>query len=89
MATLAPKPGIASRIVRDAAIMSGSPIVEGTRIPAMTIVSYIRAGHSDLEIFQDYPTLPVDGIKAVIDWAELELGERLGEVRKPFPVVSG
>ena len=87
MATLARKPRIAARIVRDASIMSGSPVVEGTRVPAMTIVAYIRAGHSDQEIFEDYPTLPSDGIKAVREWAAVELGEGWIEVRDR-PVVA-
>jgi uncharacterized protein (DUF433 family) len=40
----------------------------------MTIVAYLRAGRSSREIFEDYPTLPVDGIDAVAAWAEEELG---------------
>jgi uncharacterized protein (DUF433 family) len=63
-----------SEIVRDPSVMSGEPVVRGTRIPAMTIVAYLRAGHSNREIFEDYPTLPVDGIDAVAAWAEAELG---------------
>ncbi len=40
----------------------------------MTIVAYLRAGRTNREIFEDYPTLPVDGIDAVIAWADQELG---------------
>ena len=54
--------------------MSGEPVVRGTRVPAETIVAYLRAGRSNLEIFEDYPTLPIDGIDAVIRWAELNIG---------------
>jgi uncharacterized protein (DUF433 family) len=54
--------------------MSGEPVVRGTRVPALTIVAYLRAGHTAREIFEDYPTLPVDGIEAVIAWANEELG---------------
>lgn len=89
MVTLARKPKVASRIVRDSSVMSGSPVVKGTRVPAMTIVAYLRAGRSDEEIFEDYPTLPVDGIKAVREWAELELGESLVETREPSRRVAG
>lgn len=63
-----------SQIVRDPSVMSGEPVVRGTRIPAMTIVAYLRAGHSNREIFEDYPTLPIDGIDAVAAWAETEIG---------------
>jgi uncharacterized protein (DUF433 family) len=34
----------------------------------------LRAGHSPQEIFEDYPSLPVDGIDAVIAWAEVTYG---------------
>ena len=68
------RPAQPSEIVRDPSVMSGEPVVRGTRIPAMTIVAYLRAGHSNREIFEDYPTLPVDGIDAVVAWAEAELG---------------
>lgn len=66
---------VASEVIRDPSIMSGEPVVRGTRIPAMTVVAYLRAGHSNREIFEDYPTLPLDGIDAVIAWAESELGK--------------
>jgi uncharacterized protein (DUF433 family) len=48
--------------------MSGAPVVGGTRILAETIMAYITAGHSDSEIFEDYPSLPVDGVDAVRRW---------------------
>jgi uncharacterized protein (DUF433 family) len=65
---------IPSEVVRDPSVMSGDPVVRGTRVPAMTIVAYLRAGRTNREIFEDYPTLPVDGIDAVIAWAYQELG---------------
>ncbi|MDQ6437850.1 DUF433 domain-containing protein [Mesorhizobium sp. LHD-90] len=74
MTALTSKPVVKSEVVRDSSIMSGDPVVRGTRVPAMTIVAYLRAGRSSREIFEDYPTLPVDGIDAVIAWAEAELG---------------
>jgi uncharacterized protein (DUF433 family) len=50
-------------------IMGGMPCVRGTRVPAETIVAYLRAGYSRREIFEDYPSLPLDGIDAVKAWA--------------------
>jgi uncharacterized protein (DUF433 family) len=67
-------PAVKSEVIRDPSVMSGEPVVRGTRVPAMTIVAYLRAGHTAREIFEDYPTLPVDGIDAVIAWADEELG---------------
>jgi uncharacterized protein (DUF433 family) len=74
MVALRKSPALKSEVVRDPTIMSGDPVIRGTRVPAMTIVAYLRAGRSSREIFEDYPTLPVDGIDAVIAWADEELG---------------
>jgi uncharacterized protein (DUF433 family) len=67
-------PPVRSEVVRDPSVMSGDPIVRGTRVPAMMIVAYLRAGRSNREIFEDYPTLPLDAIDTVIAWAKVELG---------------
>lgn len=77
MTALTRSPVVKSEVVRDPSVMSGEPVVRGTRVPAMTIVAYLRAGHSNREIFEDYPTLPIDGIDAVVAWADKELGIRL------------
>ena len=74
MVALRKSPALKSEVVRDPTIMSGDPVIRGTRVPAMTIVAYLRAGRSSREIFEDYPTLPVDGIDTVIAWADEELG---------------
>ncbi len=63
-------PVVQAEVVSDPSVMSGDPVVRGTRIPAETIVAYLRAGRSAREIFEDYPTLPIDGIEAVERWAE-------------------
>ncbi len=70
MVALRKPPVVAAEVVSDPSVMSGEPVVKGTRAPAETIVAYLRAGRSNVEIFADYPTLPVDGIEAVIRWAE-------------------
>ena len=51
-----------AEIVRDPHVMSGEPIVSGTRVPVEVVLAYLRAGHSTQEIFEDYPTLPLDGM---------------------------
>jgi uncharacterized protein (DUF433 family) len=68
------KRGIPATIVRNPAIMGGVPTVRGTRIPVETILVYLRAACSREEIFADYPSLPLDGIEAVIAWADENLG---------------
>jgi uncharacterized protein (DUF433 family) len=63
-----------AQVVSDRSVMGGAPVVRGTRVPAETILAYLRAGRSSEEIFEDYPSLPVDGIEAVIAWAETNIG---------------
>lgn len=63
-----------TEVVSDPAVMSGDPMVEGTRILVETIMSYLRSGYSPREIFADYPSLPADGIDAVVRWAEATYG---------------
>ena len=64
-----------SEIITDPSVMSGEPVVCGTRILAGTIAAYLKAGRTPREIFEDYPTLPVDGIDAVERWAKTIYGQ--------------
>ncbi len=59
-----------TEIVTDPSVMSGEPVVRGTRILANTILSYLRGDCPPEEIFRDYPSLPIDGIEAVARWAD-------------------
>jgi uncharacterized protein (DUF433 family) len=59
-----------SEVVSVPGVMSGDPVISGTRILAQTILSYVRAGVPHAEILRDYPSMPPDGIEAVIRWAE-------------------
>jgi uncharacterized protein (DUF433 family) len=68
------KRGIPATIVCNPAIMGGVPTVRGTRVPAEIILLHLRAGYSRRDIFDNYPSLPVDGIDAVIAWAEQTIG---------------
>ncbi|KPF62375.1 hypothetical protein IP88_14830 [alpha proteobacterium AAP81b] len=62
----------AVEVVSDPEILGGWPCVAGTRIPAETILLYIKAGAPVAEIVTDYPTLPFGGVDAVRRWAERE-----------------
>ncbi len=65
---------VSTEVVSDPTVMSGEPVVRGTRILAGTILSYLRTDSPPEEIFRDYPSLPVDGIDAVVRWAEATYG---------------
>jgi len=61
-------------VVSDPGVMSGEPCVRGTRVPAETIVAYLRDGYSTAEIHRDYPSLPIGAVEAVERWAEQTIG---------------
>lgn len=83
MVALRHRPPMQAEIVRDSTIMSGDPVVRGTRILAETIVQYLRDGYSREQIFEDFPTLPIDGIAAVEAWAAEQYGP--GWLSRPEP----
>lgn len=74
MVALRHRPAVKSVVISDPTVMSGDPVVRGTRVLPESILAYRRAGYTNKQIFEDFPTLPVDGIDAVIDWADKELG---------------
>jgi uncharacterized protein (DUF433 family) len=63
-----------AEIVCNPSIMGGEPTFRGTRIPVEIILVHLRAGYSRREIFENYPTLPLDGIEAATAWADRTLG---------------
>ena len=67
-------PAVKAEIISDPSVMSGDPVVRGTRVLAETVIAYLRAGYTHKQIFEDFPTLPIDGIDAVVVWAEREFG---------------
>ena len=57
-----------ARIVADPGVLGGMPVVAGTRVPAATILAYLREGRTEDYIREDYPTLPAGAIEAVRRW---------------------
>ena len=76
---------VAVEVVSDPTVMSGEPVVRGTRILAATILSYLRSECPAEQIFRDYPSLPVDGIDAVVRWAETTYGPEWKSADVPAP----
>jgi len=59
------KPG---KVVSNPNILGGVPVLEGTRVPADTVLAEVRGGSSRFEIFRHYPSIPLDGIEVCIAW---------------------
>lgn len=60
----------ASQIVSDPQILGGTPVVKGTRVPVANVLAAVRAGMTPFEIFRHYPSLPLDGVEACLDWVK-------------------
>ena len=57
------------RIVWDPKIMSGKPVIRGTRIPVETILRWLGKGTTVDELLTEYPTLKREDIHAAQSFA--------------------
>lgn len=71
------------RIVIDPEIMTGKPVIKGTRIPVELIVRMLAQGISEEEILEEYPRLTPEDIRAALAYAATILAE---EEVFPMPV---
>ncbi len=44
-------------ISRSPDVMSGAPVLAGTRVPVQTIIDYLAGGHPLEEFLDDFPTV--------------------------------
>jgi len=58
-----------SRIIQDPDILTGKPVVEGTRIPVELVLAKLAANPDLDDLFQDYPRLTVEDVKACLEYA--------------------
>ena len=66
------------RIIWDTKIMSGKPVIRGTRIPVETILRWLGKGATVEELLAEYPTMAREDIHAAQAFAADFLGnERL------------
>lgn len=63
-----------SRVVVDAAIQGGKPVIKGTRVPVARIVGALSAGADYAELREDYG-LEDDDIRAALAYAAKSLEE--------------
>jgi uncharacterized protein (DUF433 family) len=57
------------RIVTDAAICSGKPVIRGTRIMVKNILGLVAGGYSVDRILQSYPELTKEDVSAALEYA--------------------
>ncbi|MBS1834541.1 MAG: DUF433 domain-containing protein [Acidobacteria bacterium] len=57
------------RITSDPEILSGKPIIRGTRLAVEFILEQLAAGATDAELIEDYPHLTREDILACLAYA--------------------
>jgi len=62
-------------IVSDERILGGKPTVKGTRISVEFVLELLAAGWDRESIFQHYPYLSEEAIRAVLAYAAHSIGE--------------
>ena len=66
------------RISSDPAMMTGKPVVKGTRMPVARVLAHL-AQHPDLaDLLAAYPELPVEAVKASLQYAHQAVERRRG-----------
>ena len=75
---------IEERIITDPAILTGKPIIKGTRLAVEFIIELLANGWSDSQILGNYPGLTKEDIVACLAYA----AERLKSERV-YPVPTG
>jgi uncharacterized protein (DUF433 family) len=75
----------AERIIQDTAILSGKPVVKGTRIPVNVVLEYLAHNPNFEELFADYPRLTMDDVRACLAYAQMlvEATPRPKEIATP------
>jgi len=74
------RPTDATRIISDPEVLSGKPIVKGTRIPVELVLNYLANNPDFNDLFTDYPRLTMEDVKACLAFAQ-EAVERRGKAR--------
>ena len=70
--------GEASRIVLDPSVLSGKPVVRGTRLSVDFIIGLMAEGWGEAEILRNYPGLTREDLAACLAYArDILSGEKV------------
>lgn len=76
-------PKLAERIVCDAEILTGKPIIKGTRLAVEFIVGLLAHGWTEAEILENYPHIVQADIRARLAYASAALHTQKDYQRTP------
>ena len=57
------------RIVIDPRILTGKPVVRGTRVSVELVVDLLARGYTPQQILEDYPHLTLEDVQACLKYA--------------------
>jgi len=60
---------LSERIVVDAGVLAGKPVIKGTRLAVEFILELLAAGKSEAELVESYPGLTREDILACLSYA--------------------
>jgi uncharacterized protein (DUF433 family) len=72
-----------NRIEVNPAILTGKPIIRGTRIPLELIIKLVAQRRTDEQIIQEYPMLKKEDIQEALLYAE-----KLVQNEEVYPILS-
>ena len=58
-----------ARIVIDEAILTGKPVIKGTRLAVEFIIDLLARGWSEAQILENYPGIVIEDIRACLAYA--------------------
>ena len=64
-----PKQNWTDRIVIDEAILTGKPVIKGTRLAVEFIIDLLARGWSEAEILENYTGIVIEDIRACLEYA--------------------
>ncbi|TRW18413.1 DUF433 domain-containing protein [Glacieibacterium frigidum] len=56
--------------------MMGKPVLKGTRLTVEIILDWLAAGWSEADLFENYPSLTPDGLRAIYAFASEAVHDR-------------
>lgn len=54
-------------------VMGGTPVFAGTRVPAQTLLDYLKAGESIDDFLEGFPTVSREQVIAILEEAEEQI----------------
>ena len=81
--TIYPIDRLLERIAVNPKVMTGKPVIRGTRIPVELVVKMLAQGIGEDEILKEYPRLESADIKAALAYASVVLSNE-----EVFPLIE-